>query len=56
MLDVALELAAADELGGICRTCGTVHYGVEPDAVGYRCEECDALDVYGAELLLVMYA
>jgi len=37
-----------------CVECGAEHYGVEPDARGYECEECEQRGVYGAEELLFM--
>lgn len=27
---------------GVCVKCGTVTYEVEPDAVGYGCDECES--------------
>jgi DNA-directed RNA polymerase subunit RPC12/RpoP len=39
---------------GFCIKCGAEHYGVEPDARGYECEECESESVYGAEELLFM--
>ena len=37
-----------DSYGGICLVCGDVTpSGVEPDAEGYRCEECGAPAVCG---------
>ena len=54
-IDVNELMAAleADDNLGFCTACGAEAYGVEPDARNYRCEECDALAVYGAEELLV---
>ena len=39
---------------GLCRTCGAVADGVEPDARHYHCAACDSMDVYGLEELLLM--
>ena len=39
---------------GFCLACGEEAMGVEPDAEKYRCESCDAMRVYGADLLLIM--
>ncbi len=39
---------------GFCRACGASDSGVEPDAERYRCEFCGAVEVYGAEQLLIM--
>jgi hypothetical protein len=42
-----------DDYTGICLVCGEEQGGCEPDARKYRCENCDALAVYGAEELLM---
>lgn len=34
---------------GVCLSCGSIQDGVEPDAEGYRCYNCDALQVMGFE-------
>lgn len=39
---------------GLCLACGAEVYYVEPDAVGYRCEECDARRVVGVEQALLI--
>jgi DNA-directed RNA polymerase subunit RPC12/RpoP len=44
----------SENYGGLCMACGTENYGVEPDARGYKCEECGNRSVYGAEELLLM--
>jgi tRNA(Ile2) C34 agmatinyltransferase TiaS len=48
------EVEQADEAQeGICRACGEHSSGVEPDAEGYKCENCGEPRVYGAgEFLL----
>ena len=55
IVDIALEIL---ELGydneGICRKCGEIQYGVEPDAEGYECEACGAMEVAGAEQIILM--
>ena len=38
---------------GFCIACGNEQEGCEPDARNYECEECGALQVFGAEELLV---
>jgi len=38
---------------GFCLACGAEADGCEPDAERYRCEACDAPQVYGAEQLLI---
>lgn len=40
--------------GGVCLACGAECSGVEPDAVGYRCEDCGMNKVYGLENALLM--
>jgi hypothetical protein len=40
---------------GCCLSCGEwTCGGVEPDAEHYKCAACDALEVFGAEHLLIM--
>jgi hypothetical protein len=41
---------------GFCIECGDETDGVEPDARGYKCRNCGAMKVYGAEELLHMVA
>lgn len=38
---------------GFCTKCGEESFECEPDAIAYRCEECDTRTVYGAEELLM---
>lgn len=56
MIDSNHLLAAleADEPVGFCTKCGLDHYGIEPDARKYQCEECGTPTVYGAPELLIM--
>jgi DNA-directed RNA polymerase subunit RPC12/RpoP len=53
-LDTLLEAAQGDEYLGYCLACGAEHYGVEPDARRYECEECGQRKVFGAEEILLM--
>lgn len=39
---------------GFCIDCGAEHSLCEPDAERFLCDECDALQVHGAEQLLLM--
>ena len=39
---------------GFCTTCGSQQSGVEPDAEGYKCENCEELSVSGVEQLLLL--
>jgi len=54
-------MAAAEEqmfgLGndGFCLKCGHQQDGCEPDARGYRCEDCGANAVYGATEIMMVY-
>ena len=38
---------------GFCIKCGADAEGCEPDAQRYKCEECGARAVYGAEEILM---
>lgn len=38
---------------GICLNCGHVQDGVEPDAVGYECDECGKESVCGPDEVLL---
>jgi hypothetical protein len=49
-----LEEAISDGTIGFCISCGADHFGVEPDARGYECEECGKRKVCGAEEILMM--
>jgi hypothetical protein len=46
----------ADASLGFCLACGAEQDGCEPDARQYPCDQCDALQVYGAEECLLMLA
>lgn len=39
---------------GFCLACGEDAEGCEPDAREYECECCGAMQVYGAEEMLIM--
>lgn len=43
-----------DSSTGLCRACGAHRECTEPDARKYKCEECDKLEVYGLEELVIM--
>jgi hypothetical protein len=45
---------AREAYNGFCLACGYEQGCCEPDARKYKCEECDARQVYGAEELLLM--
>lgn len=53
-IDLIMDAVASDSNIGFCVACGSEHYGVEPDARKYKCEECGKRAVYGAEELLLM--
>ena len=38
---------------GMCRLCGNVQNGVEPDAENYRCGNCGSETVDGVQALLL---
>ena len=42
-----------EEFGGMCFRCGTIAFGVEPDASRYECESCGGYSVYGLELAML---
>ena len=48
-----MEAVEADDNIGFCTACGAEHYGIEPDARKYTCEECGENSVYGAQELLM---
>jgi hypothetical protein len=52
-IERVIEAVEADDCLGFCLACGADAYGVEPDARGYRCEDCGANQVYGAEECLL---
>jgi hypothetical protein len=41
---------------GFCIACGVEAEGVDPDARGDECDECDAMQVYGAQELMLYVA
>lgn len=43
-----------DGFPGFCLACGYKQDGCEPDARGYKCENCGEMKVYGAEECLLM--
>lgn len=53
-MDDIIEAVESGELYGFCIACGALADGVEPDARRYKCDECGAQKVYGAEELLMM--
>ncbi len=54
-LDKIIEAVQADDNLGLCVKCGYEQSGVEPDARGYECDDCEEPTVYGAEELLLQY-
>ncbi len=52
--DQLIEAVESGDYIGFCIACGAEHYGVEPDARRYECEECELPKVYGAEELMLM--
>jgi hypothetical protein len=45
--------ACSEDYTGLCVNCGSEHSGIEPDARGYKCDDCEQLTVYGAEELMI---
>jgi hypothetical protein len=52
-IDQIMEAVEADDNIGLCTASGAEHYGIEPDARKYTCEECGENSVYGAQELLM---
>lgn len=50
-----MRAVESDECTGFCIQCGATAFGIEPDARGYKCDDCGAAAVYGAEELLFMF-
>ncbi|MDP3598442.1 MAG: hypothetical protein Q8S75_15770 [Nitrospirota bacterium] len=48
-----LEAAQRHDGSGFCLACGEESSDVEPDARDYRCEDCGATQVYGAEEIII---
>ena len=40
---------------GFCNACGSDADGCEPDARNYRCEQCGANEVYGAQEFMLSF-
>lgn len=53
-----LEMAQSSMFGtcndGICFACGAEQGGCEPDARNYKCDNCGASEVFGAEEAMIM--
>lgn len=49
-----MQAVEGDDYQGFCQECGYQQEGCEPDARGYKCEECGAYAVCGAQELLMM--
>lgn len=54
-IDQITEACERDDYTGICLRCGEEQGGCEPDASRYKCENCGAHSVYGAEQLAIMF-
>lgn len=54
-MDRILEAVEADNYTGFCLACGAERGGCEPDARNYECEQCEAMEVFGAEECLMMF-
>ena len=51
--DAMKESLCGNAPEGICLNCGHIQSGVEPDAEGYRCEQCGDLAVSGLENVIM---
>lgn len=47
-------IESSDAFEGRCLECGAEEFGIEPDAEGYKCEECGAMAVCGLEHILII--
>jgi hypothetical protein len=54
LLEAVREQMFGTENPGFCIKCGERREGCEPDARNYECESCGAMEVYGAQELLMM--
>ena len=52
-LEQIIDAIESGDYIGFCTECGAEHFGIEPDARRYECEECGKDSVYGAEELLL---
>jgi hypothetical protein len=48
------EVLARDDNIGFCLACGCEQHGIEPDREQSKCVNCDDLEVYAAEQILIM--
>lgn len=55
-IDKAMELLGQGDSTGLCLECSEPHYNIEPDAEGYQCEKCGALEVMGCEEIMIQFA
>lgn len=55
-VDRIMDAIESGEYIGFCTACGAEADCVEPDACCYKCEECGANKVFGAEELLMRIA
>lgn len=51
-----MEAIEQDDNVGFCKSCGSEQHYCEPDARNYECEACGAMEVFGAEELLLSVA
>lgn len=54
LLDALERANLGTDNPGFCLACGYEQDGCEPDARNYRCEDCGARKVFGAEEILMM--
>jgi DNA-directed RNA polymerase subunit RPC12/RpoP len=51
--DSLMRACESQDYIGFCVNCGAEHYGVEPDASYYECDDCGERTVFGAQELLI---
>ncbi len=51
--DRIIRAIESGESIGFCKECGHSQDGCEPDARNYKCDSCGAMEVYGAEEMLI---
>lgn len=56
IMDAAQREMFGTDNPGFCVACGHEQEGCEPDACNYECEACGAMEVFGAQELLMRVA
>jgi hypothetical protein len=53
LVQTAMHHLEDDDNVGVCVECGASKYNCEPDARKYKCDDCGAFAVYGAEEIMI---